>query len=192
MRIIKKFPESAVLVSKVFNDVIKKSPVHLPYSSIEFHVRDYNTTIVEDDKAVICMDHNSPVILNRDVRGISTAIKFELFRVMLRPGFPREIEDVVVGREMVLQGLGDDLFYFYYTSLMKRPPVSLIDYVRASVPWITFRGVDNYNSSFLKELLAKLQKKKFPEASKVLNYMCNNKFDEAAKEYKKLFTSELL
>ena len=187
MRVVKKFPADARFVSEVFDDVIKKSGTHLPYSLIEFHVRDCNKTITEDDKALICIDYNNPLILEKDARGIATLIRFELFRIMLHPGLPREVEDVVVGREMVLQGLGDDLFYMYYAMLMKTKPVSLIDYVRASVPWITLRGVDNYNSSFLKELLEKLQKKRFPEAAKLLNYMCNNKFDEAVKEYGKLF-----
>ena len=187
MRIVKKFPAEARFVSDVFDDVIKKSGVNLTYSQLEFHVRDYNTTVIEDDKAVVCIDYNNPLVLDKDARGISTLIRFELFRLMLRPGMPREIEDVIVGREMVLQGFGDDLFYMYYAMLMKTKPVSLIDYVRASVPWITFRGVDNYNSSFLKDLLAKVQKNRFPEATKLLNYMCSNKFDEAVKDYRKLF-----
>ncbi|HLC67695.1 MAG TPA: hypothetical protein VJI12_02310 [archaeon] len=190
MRVIKKFPESAGFVSKTFDDVIKKSGVHLPYSLIEFHVRDRNTTIIEDDKAVICIDCNSPFIPEKDTRALSTALRFELFRLMLRPDMPREIEDVIVGREMIKQGLGDDLFYLYYTMLMRKKPVSMIDYVHASIPWITFRGIDNYNSSFLKELLAKLQKKKFPEATKLLNCMCNDKFDSAVKEYNKLFAKK--
>jgi len=181
MRIVKKIDNKNGAVSVIFDKVIASYSFSLPFDVIELHLRDVDTTIVEDKKAVICLDANNPLIVENDVRAIKTLIMRELFRLSFSPYFPRTVGDVLVGREMIKRGLGDDLFYTYYNIMMKtKYGQTSNDYIKANLPWIIFRGFDNYNSSFLKELAEKLTKKN-READKLLNMLCHDKFDEASK-----------
>ncbi len=189
MRVVKKLgsDETSLIVSKIFDEVILSYSFNLPFDVIEFHLRDIDTTLVEDKKAVICLDFNNPVILEKDTRAVRTLILRELYRLTFSPDFPRFIGDVLTGREMIKRGHGDDLFYMYYNMLMKsKTGRTSMDYVRVNLPWIIFRGHDNYNSSFLKDLAGKISPGKNSEADRLLNMLCHDKFHEAVEEYSSL------
>jgi hypothetical protein len=181
MRVVKKLDKRNGAVSAIFDKTISSYSFGLPFDVIEFHLRDIDTTIVEGKKAVICLDSTNPLIVENDARAIRTLIMRELFRITFSPDFPRIVGDVLAGREMIKRGLGDDLFYTYYNFIMKtKTGATSMDYIKLNLPWIIFRGFDNYNSSFLRELAQKIQPKKFREADNVLNMLCHDKFAEAS------------
>ena len=190
MRLIKKFErdEKTDFVSRIFDGVIIKNPFPLPFSRMELHIRDYDVTVFDTEKAIICLNYNNPLILEMDERGVRTLLLHEIFRLMLRVNQPRLIEDVMVGRAMILRGYGEDLFYVYYNELMKsKHEETRASFLKASIPWVIFYGLDEYNSKFLKVLAGKLHKRKFPETSKFLAILCklsDKNLKGAVKEYK--------
>jgi len=191
MRVIKKFPsdERGEFVSRAFDRIITKGDYHLPFEQIEFHLRDSSISRVDDEKAFICMDYSNPLILEKDLRGVNTLIHHELFRLMFKMNLPRLIEDVVIGREMIKRGMGDDLFYMYYNHVLKMKVNSLEGYLQINLPWIIFHEQDKYNSEMLKNLADRACKKKYPAAKKLFDVLCGlspKNIHEAAKLYEKI------
>ncbi len=190
MRLVKVFAkdDKAEFVSKIFGELLTSTDLHLPFDRIEFHVRDSDVTLIKDSTALVCINYNNPLVVEKDYKGVRTLLMRELFRLMFKFNIPRLVEDVIVGREMIKRGFGDDLCYMYYNYLLTMQPETIEDYIHANLPWIIFRGYDNYNSELFKKLAAKVCKKK---------YQCNRLFDLlvnlsqknlflVVKEYKKL------
>src|SRR3989338_2045666 len=173
------------LVSEIF-DMLLVSDSY-PFESIELHVRDMNASSIEDGKAVICVDYNDPFVPERDVKGIRTLLAHELLRLMFKFDVPRDIEDVMIGREMVRRGLGEDLCYLYYNRLLQSRPETVEAYIRANLPWIIFAGHDKYNSELLKKLASKVCKKKFA-CKRLFDFLLDlsqKNLREAVEEYKR-------
>ncbi|MEK6888195.1 MAG: hypothetical protein AABX14_04600 [Candidatus Aenigmatarchaeota archaeon] len=191
MRIIKKFPkdEKGEFVSRVFDSIITKGDYHLPFEQLEFHLRDSNTSQVDDEKALICIDYNNPLIQERDQRGVNTLIRHELFRLMFKMNLPRAVEDVIIGREMIKRGFGDDIFYMYYNRILKMNVSNVEEYIKINLPWIIFHEQDKYNSELLKKIVGKVCKKKYPETKKLFDILCGispKNVHEAASIYGKI------
>ncbi len=192
MRIVKKHEgdEASLIVSKVFDMIIKRHPYPIAFSTIELHVRDCDVTIREGDKAIICIDHKNPLVMDKDVKGIKTIVQHELMRLMLSLDMPKPVEDVMVGREMIKRGMGDELFYMYYNYLMRIPCTGeLKDYVGANIPWIIFHGYDDYNSSVLKSLAHALINERFEEANRlfdILIHLSEKNMKNAAREFESI------
>lgn len=187
MRLVKKFErdDRTELVSRIFDKVITQTDCHLPFGCIEFHVRDSDVSIIEDGTAVICVNYNNPLVLEKDQKGIDILLRHELFRLMFKMSLPRMVEDVIVAREMIKRGYGNDIFYMYYNYAMKTRVNSAEDYMKVNLPWIIFHGYDKHDSEFLKALAKKLCKKKFPETKKFVDLLCNlspKNLSEAVKE----------
>ena len=192
MKIVKKYEkdETTLIVSKLFDMMIKRNLYPMPFDRLELHIRDYNVTVVEDNKAIICINYNNPLVQEKDMRGIKTVIRHELVRLMLGINLPKPIEDVIVGREMIKRGMEDELFYMYYIYMMRTVYSNRIeDYIKINLPWIIFHGYDDYNSSVLKNLAGALFKNKMPETHRlfdILIHLSDRNLKEAKKEYKKL------
>lgn len=191
MRIIKKFPkgEQGEFVSKLFDRIITKGDYHLPFEQLEFHLRDSDISKVDDEKAVICIDYNNPLILEKDQRGVNTLIRHELFRLMFKMNLPQVIEDVIIGREMIKRGFGDDLFYIYYSRILKMNVSNIEDYIKINLPWIIFHEQDKYNSEMLKKIAGKVSKKRYSETKKLFDVLCGlspKNVHEAARIYERI------
>ena len=188
MHVVKRFPsgEHGQLVSRVFDEALVSSGVKLNYDSIELELRDRDVSLVKDYTATICLDYNNPLVLDMDEKGIGIIIRRELFRLMFKFNLPRPVEDVIIGRELVKRGFGDDLLYMYYNIVMRSRPKNISDYIAVNIPWIIFRGYDDYNSDLMKKLAGKVCSKKFPETKKLFDTLCNlsqKNMTAAGKEY---------
>ena len=188
MHVVKRFPsgEHGQLVSRVFDEALVSSGVKLNYNSIELELRDRDVSLVKDYTATICLDYNNPLVLDMDEKGIGIIIRRELFRLMFKFNLPRPVEDVIIGRELVKRGFGDDLLYMYYNIVMRSMPKNISDYIAVNIPWIIFRGYDDYNSDLMKKLAGKVCSKKFPETKKLFDMLCNlsqKNMTAAGKEY---------
>ncbi|MBI4174259.1 MAG: hypothetical protein HY517_01330 [Candidatus Aenigmarchaeota archaeon] len=161
MRVLKSFERDpkTELVSRIFNEVIT-GPFHLPFEKIELHIRDRSISIVDGSSAIVCLDYNNPFILESDRRGIRILIIHELFRLMFKFDLPAEIEDILIGREMIKRGYGEELCYMYYSLLLSSRDLSAM---KANLPWIIFFRDDNITSELLKGIAAKVCRKKLPQ-----------------------------
>ncbi len=180
------------LVSDVFDKFLRSRELHLPFEKIELNIRDTTTSIVEDDNALVCIDYNSPVVAEKDKKGVSMLVYRELFRLMFKFDLPRSVEDVIIDKELVKRGFGDGLFYLYYVSMMNKNHVTIEDYINLNIPWIVFNKQDPYNSDFMKKLAKKLSKSR-PECQRLFNLLLNvpkKDVEKAAAEYKRLMKVE--
>ncbi len=191
MQIVKNYVRDAntEAVSKIFDRLITTSEIHLPLDRLELHIRDASVSLIEENGGVICLDYNNPMILDRDQRGIKILIMHELFRLMFKYDLPRDIEDVIIGREMIRRGFGEELCYLYYNSILKSRAETRQDYIRLSLPWIIFVKDDKFNSELFKKLASKLCKRKFGECRKLFDILIDlseKNMQEAVSEYNSL------
>lgn len=180
------------LVSTVFDKFLRRQELHLPFDRIELNIRDTTTSVVKDENALICIDYNTPVVAEKDKKGVKMLVYRELFRLMFKFDLPRPVEDVIIGKELVKRGFGDDLFYLYYVTMMNKTHVTLRDYIELNIPWIIFNKQDPYNSDFMKKLSKKLSKSR-PECQKFFNLLLNvpkKDVEKAASEYERLMKVE--
>jgi len=189
MIIAKKFSrdDRTEFVSEIFDKLVR-SDLHLPFDRIELNIRDTTVSVVEDQSAVVCIDYNSPVVAEKDRRGTTMLIYRELFRLMFKFDTPKIVEDVIIDKELVKRGFGDDLFYLYYITMMNKRHVTLKDHIELNLPWIVFNKNDKYNSDFMKRLAKKLSVKR-PECQKLFNLLLNvpeKDVEKAVEEYKRL------
>ncbi len=150
MRVVKKLctkNEKTLFISKVFDDVITRTEFPLNFDYIELNVG-YGATVVEDDRIVIGVDINDPLLMNMDSRVVKMLLTFELFRVyvrkMLKIEVPRFIEDVIVGKEIVRKGLANDISYIFYILAMTQSVTDIKSFIRANIPWLVFKGEDKF------------------------------------------------
>lgn len=191
MRVIKKFvrDDRTEFASEMFDKTISAYDYPLPFERIEFHIRDSDITVVDDESALICINYNNPLLLEKDKKGLAILIRHELFRLMFKTSLPRAIEDVIIGRELIKRGFGDDLLYMYYNYMVNMRANDAKDYIELNLPWIIFHGYDSYNSELLKRLAKKLCREKFPETRALFNILCSlspKNIHEAVEEHKKV------
>ena len=176
------------LVSQVFDKFIMSQELHLPFERIELNIRDTTVSVVEDQSALVCIDYNDPVVIEKDKKGVKMLVYRELFRLMFKFDIPRPIEDVIIDRELIKRGFGEDLFYLYYVGMMNKKHATLEDYINLNIPWISFSRHDKHNSDFMKRLAKKLADSR-PECQKLFNLLLNvpqKDVEKAVKEYERL------
>ncbi|KHO47436.1 MAG: hypothetical protein QT00_C0002G0088 [archaeon GW2011_AR5] len=174
------------LVSDIFDNILVNGD--FKFESIELHVRDKAVSFIDDEKAVICLDYNDPFIREMDARGIRILLVHELFRLTFKFDVPKHVEDVIIGREMLRRGYGDELLYLYYNRLLQGGYEGIEGCVRANLPWIIFSKHDKYDSELLKKQAAKICGKKFDcrRLFDVLVDLSQKTIPKAAEEYTKL------
>jgi len=174
------------LVSGIFDSILVNGV--FKFESIELHVRDKAVSFIDDSKAVICLDYNDPFIREMDARGIGILLAHELFRLTFKFDVPKQIEDVIIGREMLKRGYGNELFYLYYNRLLQGGHEGIEGCVRANLPWIIFSKHDKYDSELLKKQAAKICGKKFDcrRLFDVLVDLSQKTIPKAVEEYAKL------
>ena len=190
MKIVKRFikDEQTSLISGVFDEFLVSDSFHLPFDSIEFHIRDSDISIVKGDKALVCLDYNNPLFLQKDIKGIKTIVRHEFFRLMFKTNLSRDIEDVIIGREMIKRGFGEDLLYVYYHYIVNSKATNIQDYIKSNLPWIIFQGYDKNNSEFLKKATEKQNKRRkiCDHLFDLLTNLSSKNLHEVIEEYKKL------
>ena len=180
--------EKTQLVSDIFDKFLRSQELHLPFERIELNIRDTTVSFVENENALVCIDYNSPVVAEKDKKGVTMLVYRELFRLMFKFDLPRPVEDTIIGKELIKRGFGDDLFYLYYVSMMNKTHVTLEDYINLNIPWIVFNKQDPYNSDFMKKLAKKLSKNR-PECQKLFNLLLNvpkRDVEKSVAEYERL------
>ncbi len=192
MRIVKKFfrDDKTELVSKIFDEVLIEADLHLPFEKVEMHVRDKTASFVSGEDAVVSINYNDPLILEKDRKGIRTVLLRELFRLMFKFDLPQPIEDVIIGRELIKRGFGDDLCYMYYNYIVMSKAEALEDYININLPWIIFCKDDRYNSELFKQIASKICKRKYPECQRFFDLLIGlsgKNLYQAKKEYESLF-----
>ena len=167
MRVTKKLcvrNEKTLFISKVFDDVITRTEFPLNADYIELNVG-YGATVVDDEKIVIGIDVNDPLLMNMDARVIKTLLTFELFRVyvrkMLKIEVPRPIEDIIVGRELVRKGFSGDVSYIFYILVMTHDVADVKSFIRANIPRLVFKNADEFNYKLFHGYEDKSSKRKF-------------------------------
>lgn len=190
MLITKKFSRDkrTELVSKIFDEVLISSDLHLPFEKIELHIRDTNISVVDEENAIVSINYNDPLVLDSDIKGIRIILMHELFRLMFKFDLPKPIEDVIVGREMIKRGFGNGICYMYFNRLAVMKVETVEDYINVNLPWIIFYKYDEYNSEMFKKIASRICKKKFPQCQRLFDLLINlsqKNLHEAESECKK-------
>lgn len=154
MRILKSFPvqdKKTEQVSKVFDAVITKFDYPWRFGRMELHLRDENKVMANEEAGIIVLDYNDVFIQAMDAKGTAVLIMRALFTLITREicgSLPTVIEDIIANREMIRQGYGDALVYYYYQKNISEPRPSTAE---DDVPWLSFYIDDRYNSDFFRQ-----------------------------------------
>jgi hypothetical protein len=158
MRVIKNIynnDASSLETSHIFDEVIQSIGLPLSFDSLQFNVG-YGFTEIENNAAAIGISPEDLEMVENDRRAIKTMITFEIFRIFVRKrlgvNIPLLIEDILVGRDMIKKGYGNDLTHLYYIFMLKHRVKDKKDFLRLNVPWIIFHGNDEYYCHMFRDL----------------------------------------
>lgn len=177
MKIIKrstKNTEQARTVSNTFNTVLVEVPLEKFFDKIELNIGAKEGVFIEKRSAKILLDHKNRYIQNSDRKAIKILILHQLFHAITRQymkKLPHVIEDVIINKDLIKRGYGDDLLYFYYIHMVNHPKhiENIEDFLELNIPWLSFFSLDSYNSEFLKKMTTRFEGiKKFESQSKKL------------------------
>lgn len=201
MRVIKKLvkhDKKTELVSETFDECLM---ILNPYflSRIDFSLEFKDKLDLIFSNACLSLNYNNPFIQNKDKKAIRILILQKLLCLIFRRGYksmPELIEEVVINREIIRKGYGNDLFYYYYLFLLEYEThiINTMDiFLKVNVPWLSFSGLDDYYADFFKEMVNRFkQKKEFEVKTKELflalekNLLKNENLDKAIAIYNQL------
>jgi hypothetical protein len=164
MRVLKKIYESgenAAAASRIFDDVIRSIDLPLSFDVLEFNVG-YGFTDIDGGKVSIGIGLEDLEFTDGDRRAIGALIAIELFRVFVRKrlslSIPGPIEDILIGRDMLKAGYGEDLTYLFYMFMLKHRVRDGKDFLRLNVPWLIFHGRDEHYCSMFRTMAKNTQR----------------------------------
>jgi hypothetical protein len=166
MRIVKKSDigdEKARMVFDIFDKILMKLGYPWKYDVLGLAINEKTSVFVADSKITITLDYNDSLIQEMDKKGIASLILHSLYHVITKDKYnlaemPHFIEDVLINREMIKDGYDDYVFYSSYLFLLRKKHVSsLEDYLMVNIPWLSFHGMNDYNSEFLKNMLLRIK-----------------------------------
>lgn len=186
MKIIKKFIYSnkiTGIVSRIFDDAVKEIAPFLKFNTITLELKNDFNSKMADNSATVYLDYTNDFIQNTDEKAIRFFILREFFKIFVKKkngiNIPEFVEELIVNREMVKNGYANEVSYFYYAILARKPKIkSKEDFLYINLPWLIFYEKDEFYCSFFKKLSTKLVKKyNNPYAAKVLNTLKKNLWD---------------
>lgn len=160
----KKTPHSKT-VSDTFNTVLGEVPLEKFFDKIELNLGEKEDVIIAKRSAKILLNYKSQPIQNNDRKAIKILILHQLFHAItqqyMKP-LPHMLEDVIINKDLIKRGYGDDLLYFYYIQMMKHPKQikDIEDFLELNIPWLSFFSLDDYNSEFLKRMINRFEDRK--------------------------------
>ncbi|MCX6815559.1 MAG: hypothetical protein NT120_01775 [Candidatus Aenigmarchaeota archaeon] len=118
MKKIRSNSATARLLSKAFEHVVKeKTPVNTDYIELDIP----GSTYIKNGNVYLGVSYSD--LIDKDLRTAKIIIRFEMFRAFVKKvidrDIPRDIEDLIVAREMIKRGLIEDVVYLFYTYVMK-------------------------------------------------------------------------
>ncbi len=176
MRVIKKSSdeETAKLVYPLFDAILGELYLENFFDEVELFLGNKDKVFAGKNKLVISLDCRNDFIQSRDKKATRAILLHQIFHGVsgkYLKGMPHFIEDIIINKEMIKRGYGDDLIYYYYLYLMGHGATvaDLEDFLNVNVPWLSFHSLDEYNSDFLKKIIARFRdKKRFEKSSKEL------------------------
>lgn len=197
MRIIKRMysgDQKSVLLSSMFNKVIREIDIPLPFDYLEFKIG-YPFSVVEENRASFGIAADDKMMEENDQRMAMVLIKFELYRLFVRNVITRKIpgiiEDVVVARAMIERGHSDDLVYLFYTYMMRNRVVDHVSFLKYNMPWIVFSGYDLFYHDLFYQLARSRRRLSYEHKAKhLIKALCKDLMDfenlkTAINEYEK-------
>ena len=156
MRLIKKLEkdEKARFVSKLIDSVLIETGCN-SFERLVFSLGEDNVEF-KDSTAKISLDKNNIFIAEKDTRATRILIlqKLELAFLRKHKKIPGYIENLIINRR-IIKKFSKDFFYFSYLYLIKEEKnVKDIDkFLNINLPWLSFHGLDDYNSNFSLKML---------------------------------------
>lgn len=163
MRLIKRLgnDELSGVVSKIVDSVLLETGYNF-FERLEFSLGE-DRVEVEDHTAKISLDKDNTFIVERDTRVTRILILQKLELAFLRKynKFPDYIENLIVNRRIVKR-FGNDFFYLSYIYLIReeRNIKDMNKFLNINLPWLSFYGINDYNSRFLLKMLSMFKNRK--------------------------------
>jgi hypothetical protein len=160
MKVVKNFAardDNVDRLSEIFDGLVTKMHVIQNLDTLEFHVRDRNIAKLHEMNAIISVDYDDPFVREGDEKGMRALLLHSIYHIIIRKRYdvsmPHFIEDILINRQMILDGYADDVFYVAYIYLLGKKHANFVDFLAISIPWLSFYGLDNYSSEFLQEMM---------------------------------------
>ena len=142
-------------VSRAFDAAITKFPHPWRFEKMELVFGESHSVDISGGKCKITIDRKDRFVAEKDCRAVSLIIARLLFKTAsreIRGRLHPIAEDIIVNREMISRGYGDDLVYYYYQrSLGALPASAPLKRLEQEVAWLSFYPADRYNADFLRK-----------------------------------------
>ncbi|MBI2075764.1 MAG: hypothetical protein HYT72_00760 [Candidatus Aenigmarchaeota archaeon] len=172
MRLVSRLEKDGV--SRLILDTLAMSVRKIEpfYDTLEISFGGKNSVRITDSAVFISLDKSNDFLMERDEK----AIKALVLKLVALAGTRRLainvpfLEEILSDRELIKDGFGDELFYYYYLSLANAEKSAGFEkFLEISIPWLSFAGLDDSYSSFLFNL------------SKIFNY--RKEFESVTKDF---------
>ncbi len=179
--------EQELLVSKGIDAACKKMRTAWPWTNMEF-------SIGKEMADRIYIPLNDFSVKSKDHKAIVAFVIQQMYLYYIRKnGFTVNnrkisplIEKIISNRAMVKHGFADDLSYYYYIFLANRNKYvrTMDDFLEVSSAWLSFFGVDDYNTGLFRDMIRQLFKVETPigkQGAEFLAYLKTNLKDNVYK-----------
>ncbi len=184
--------EATAFAFSVFDNTIINFAHLIPYDSVKFIIGREDKTEKTEAGLLMAINHRNRFIMEKDDKAIRIIVLENIIRLSLSESLPKFIENVIVYRTMIKEGLGDD-FLCYCLSLLAEDEnttnKSLDGFLEASSIWLGFCGQDNYSSLMLRDIVRKKTRRNEyePRSRKLFSLLkkelTKRIIDDAIKEY---------
>ena len=172
MRIVAKLEKDGVsrLILNTLGMSIRK--IEPFYNVLEIGFGDKNSVKISDSAISISIDKSNAFLMEKDEKAIKAIVlKLVALAEAKRLGISVPfVEEIVSNRELIKDGCGDELFYYYYLQLSNdEKEADFEKFLEISIPWLSFATLDASHSDFLFDL------------SKTFNY--RKEYEPMAKDF---------
>ncbi len=129
------------------------------YDSVCIKLGDRDETLSDGKTLKMEFDKNNGFIKNNDEDGMKVKILRAIFSATTRMSLPGFVLVSMADRKIIREGFSRELtcYYFCTLSAKKRRIENFGDFLEINLPWISFKGNDEYNSLFFRQLLCEFE-----------------------------------
>lgn len=129
------------------------------YDSVCVKLGDREETLSAGKTLKLQFDKNNGFMKNNDEDGMKVKILRAIFIATMKMSLPKFILVSMADKKIIREGFSRELTCYYFCTLAakKRRIENFGDFMEINLPWISFKGNDEYNSLFFRQLLCEFE-----------------------------------
>lgn len=164
-------------ISMIFNKVVYDLGYNY-FNHLELDIGN-DQLLIDGETLRIGIDRNNEFIREMNEKALEFIFAFKLFTALdKKNGYSQNdfISAVHASKTAISKGYSEQAFEFFYLTLLRHPRLVLEsrDFLSINLPWLSFWKLDDYNSSFLYDMLSRFDCNNFSRFTSLFDVMKKN------------------